>query len=231
MDAYIYLISPSQLSGLSKVITDERKQGAPAISAGEKNSTDQLNSNTGRIRVLSLDEQGAYQNNHRASVPASSILAVGNGSTERFAPWDIFHKIDTLLINEGIKTDAHMAYTIVKCDQIMDLPEIADTANVEILFSNPSDNHAMDDRYILQNGMEVRKIMSRFAVQGTEQQKKDFITYLSNTDTRHGGFRSVSWHCVSANSSGSNKKEYQSIRRTDPLVGCLLSEFKRFGWN
>lgn len=113
----------------------------------------------------------------------------------------------------------------------MDLPEIADTANVEILFSNPADSRAMDDRYLVQDGMEVKKILSRFAVQGSEQQKKDFINYLSNTDGKCGGFRSVSWHCVSANSNEEKDGEYQSIRRTDPLVGCLLSEFKRLGWN
>lgn len=250
MDAYIYLISPSQLSGLSRIITDERKgrlKGRRKDTAGyERNESsaagkfhmdmgneDFIDQNTGRIRVLSLEEQAEYQRNSKRSeetVSAMELLTEEEGSTEKFAPWDIFHKVDTLLINEGTKTDAHMAYTIVKCDQIMDLPEIADTANVEILFNNPADIRAMDDRYILQNGMEVKKILSRFAVQGAEQRKKDFISYLSNTDSSRGGFRSVSWHCVSANIEESTK-EYQSIRRTDPLVGCLLSEFKRLGWN
>lgn len=227
MDAYIYLISPSQLSGLSRVITDERKDRAE-ISGGDSDA--KYDKGTGRIRVLSLEEQAEYQRTHKELVPAIGILKAAV-SKEKAAPWDIFHKVDTLLINEGIKTESHMAYTLVKCDQIMDLPEIADTANVETLFSNPADIRAMDDRYIVQNEMEVKKILSRFSIRGSEQNKKDFIKYLSNTDAQHGGFRSVSWHCVSANSNDDKNGEYQSIRRTDPLIGCLLSEFKRLGWN
>lgn len=229
MDAYIYLISPSQLSGLSRVITDERKDRIEDVSSDDSRNTGYYLS-TNRIRVLSLEEQAEYQKTHREEVSAVGILKT-DSDREKAAPWDIFHKIDTLLINEGTKRTSHMAYTIVKCDQIMDLPEIADTANVEILFSNPADSRAMDDRYLVQDGMEVKKILSRFAVQGSEQQKKDFINYLSNTDGKCGGFRSVSWHCVSANSNEEKDGEYQSIRRTDPLVGCLLSEFKRLGWN
>lgn len=236
MDAYIYLISPSQLSGLSRIITDEKKE-SENIHTTDQEDAGQTDKNTGRIRVLSVEEQAEYQRKHKEFVSAPELLKTDDSNTERFGPWDIFHRVDTLLIDRGNKTRAHMAYTIVKCDQIMDLPEIADTANVEILFGNPADVRAMDERYILQNGAEVKKILSRFAVKGTEQNKKDFINYLSNTDTKRGGFRSVSWHCVSANSSsadyntGDCAREYQSIRRTDPLVGCLLSEFERLGWN
>jgi hypothetical protein len=212
MDSYIYLISPSRMTGLSRVITDEK-----ASVVQEEVS-----------HVLSLEEQAEYQKNHRTQVNASALLA-SQGRKED--PWEIFHQVDTLLMDEGIKTRAHMAYTIVKCDQIMDLPEIADTADVEILFSNPAGSRVMDERYVVQNSLEVKKIVSRFAVPGTQQQKKDFMAYLSNDDPDRGGFRSVSWHCVSANSNEDKQGTYQSIRRTDPLVGCLSAEFKRLGWS
>ncbi len=223
MDAYIYLISPSQLSGLSRIITDEKPES--------RSLKENLALSQDKIRVLSLEEQAEYQKTFLESgqtISAVQLLEPAKESRIKYDPWGIFHKIDNLLIQEGMKAKVHMAYTLVKSDQIMELPEIAELVDTETVFQNPADVRAMDSRYIAQNESVVKEILKHFAISGNQQKKKEFLDYLSCTGDS-SGFQSVSWHCVSAHNE-KNTAAYESIRKTDPLIGCLLAAFQQLGW-
>lgn len=222
MNAFIYLISPSQLYNLSCVITDSQKEEGNQAKADEHT----------QILVWSLDNQAEFQRKYQSKeVTGEQLLNGEKQGRDQFGPWDIYHHVDGILLNNGTKGNCHIAYTIVKSDQLEKLPELADFDHADILFKEPSAEYAMDERYIFQTGMAVKELIERFAFKGTDNDKKNEMAYFSNDNVDRGGWRSVSWHCVSASAKRKEFEPYRSIRRVDPLIGCLQSEFRKLGWS
>lgn len=210
MSAFVYLVEADHMAGIRSA-----KNGEEVSAAAEP-----------EWKILSLEEQGEKQAEAgNMSVAAEEMLENAYGT--KLNPWEIYDAVNALLIREGVKKNQHMAYSVIKSDELKGLPEVKEIPNSDILFRDTGANENLNQDYILQANMIARDIFRILVAEGdSEAEKERQIEALEN------GFHSVSWHCVCAavKQKSTRKYHYKSIRRADPLIGCLLPKLEEMGW-
>lgn len=210
MSAFVYLVEADRMAGIRSV-----KNGEEVFPVEET-----------EWKILPLEEQGEKQAEAGSmSVSAEEMLENAHGVTPN--PWEIYDAINALLIREGVKKKKHMAYSIIKSDELKGLPEVKEVPNSDILFREAGVNEKLNQDYILQANMIARDIFRTLVVEGDSEAEKE-----RQTEALENGFHSVSWHCVCAamKQKPGRTYRYKSIRRADPLIGCLLPKLEELGW-
>lgn len=206
MSAFIYLVEAGRMYG---------------VNLG-KNSGDKEEET--HWEILPLEQQGLQQQEPTGTVSAFSLIENYNRDTED--PWEIYNGIMQVLRQEKNNRAQHMAFSIIKSDELKGRPEVRAIRNSSILFRDPEPGTALNQDYIFQANRIAREIFRQLVIEGTEEEKNRMLESLESD------FASVSWHCVSAAEPPREGEtyHYRSTRKIDPLVGCLLEELDKLGW-
>ena len=131
-----------------------------------------------------------------------------------------------VLRREKTNRSQHMAFSIIKSDELRGRPEVKAIRNSAILFRDPDPGTALNQDYIFQANRVAKEIFRQLVIEGTEEEKNRMLENLESD------FLSVSWHCVCAAEPPRESElyHYRSIRKIDPLVGCLLGELEKIDW-
>ena len=207
MSAFIYLVEARRMYGVEMEEESQKQAGTVC-------------------RVLSLEEQGQMQEMmaSREPVPASSLIKNRSRIVEN--PWEIYNSVLQVLKGEHVNRHQHMAYSIIKSDEIENRPEVRKIRNWDVLFRNPNAKRALDVNYILEANLVAKEIFRQLVIEGNEEEKNGRMEKLESD------FSGVSWHCVCAAREPKEGEPYRysSIRKADPLVGCLLGELEKLEW-
>lgn len=208
MYSYIFLMDPDQMERLPH--------------------EDKPDDNKKEVKILSIEEQGKMQGQEHQPVNARDLIKNNKNSD----------KVDMILILRNIKSINlknpnnlhHIAYTIVKSDELLKHSEELDTVDGmrELCSQGECINAFDDDNFVM-----------------VEEAVKDFIEafFFNESRTKVGmslinsiGGKKVakSWHCVSVAKPrpnlGKNKCEYDPLRIAEPFARCIIEKFKELGW-
>lgn len=152
MSAFIYLVEARRMYGVEMEEESQKQAGTVC-------------------RVLSLEEQGQMQEMmaSREPVPASSLIKNRSRIVEN--PWEIYNSVLQVLKGEHVNRHQHMAYSIIKSDEIENRPEIRKIRNWDVLFRNPNAKRALDVNYILEANLVAKEIFRQLVIEGNEEEK------------------------------------------------------------
>lgn len=206
MSAFIYLVEAGRMYGVNMEPDREEKKEETCW------------------EIIPLNEQGKLQQETPGPVSALSLVEHYDRVIED--PWEIYNGILQVLRREKTNRSQHMAFSIIKSDELRGRPEVKAIRNSEILFRDPDPGTALNQDYIFQANRVAKEIFRQLVIEGTDEEKNRMLENLESD------FLSVSWHCVCAAEPPREGElyHYRSIRKIDPLVGCLLGELEKIDW-
>jgi hypothetical protein len=209
MSAFIYLVEAKDMVGVQ--IETEESQELPEL--------------------LDVEEQGNYQEEHREEyISAREVLHEVNWNGQD--PWAVYNAVMQVLQRVPYHK-RHMAFTIIKSDELVGRPEVKSIPKAESLLKNPPITAVMNKDYMLEANMIAREMFRQLVFDGTNDQDKEARILAKEWDfNKTPEDNNVSWHCVCASALPVPRKKfkYRAVRNAEPLIGCLLGKLDELGW-
>lgn len=182
--------------------------------------------------LLPVEEQGEYQQNHQDEmISAWEIIHERDWNGED--PWAVYNAVMKVLKKVPYKGKRHMAFTIIKSDELVGRAEVKNIKGADSLLKNPPLNTVMNKDYMLESNLIAREMFRQLVFEGTDDQDKEARIKAKEWDfNKTPEDNNVSWHCVCASALPAPRKKfkYRAVRNAEPLIGCLLERLDEMGW-
>lgn len=205
MDCFIYMAAPESMRNVS----------IPIKKTSEKEE----------ITLLTMEEQAKLQSTNPSAVSALELIGP-EMIKQGMDPWWIYHQVRQYLDeNELEPRKRHVAYTMIHSDEICDLAEVKAVKGAQDLFQNPPRSQILDENYLAYTNYVAKNLFGRLVFEGTEEEWDLFSGELEKFCGYDESSDYVSWHCISA-AYYDEQGFYRSIRKMDPLIGCIHKKLK-----
>lgn len=215
MQAYIYLVEPKQMSELDYRFMDENSEFTPDL-------------------IKPIDEQGTIQKDNIGNrISASDIIQNAYKKEKPEDPVEMLIKIKRILSNRG-SCLKHIAYTIVKSDELLKYPEkIEQITGIKDILNQNGSCSVLESEYFEPIDDIIKEFFEKivFSPDVTKFNMSSFQDFGGNDVSK-------SWHCVSVakdipiGERRNNGKvcKFDPVRIVEPFVRCLMPKMKEMGW-
>ena len=223
MNSYIFLMEPKYMECI-----DYKKEDNVKKNDIVQNVSDNM--------IMSVKDQGEFQKQNRGkSIPAIQAAKMseishdaGDNEEDEFNVYDVWCAIRDLLAIEENELD-HIAYTIVKSDELEEYPEALEKVKgmKDLLTQN-----GVIDAFNEDNFEAVNIIVEEFfnKIVFSEEHREQYMELLK---TMGGKDVSKSWHCISVarpSERGVQACDFKPVRIAEPFARCILTEMEQLKW-
>ena len=226
MNSYIFLMEPKYMECI-----DYKNENISKKNDSMTNVSDSM--------IMSVKDQGEFQKQNKGKSISAVQAARMNGicynaetdednSGDEFNVYDVWCAIRDLLSEEYNELN-HIAYTIVKSDELADYPEaLKKVSGMSDLLEQKVNIDAFNEDNFEAVDIRVEKFFENVVFNETHRE-----TYMELLKTMGGQDISKSWHCISVarpSEKGGQACDFRPVRIAEPFARCILTEMKQLNW-